>query len=149
MKNEISTTEDNIKTMIYKIRGKQVMLDSDIAKLYQVATKRINEAVKNNPKKFPERYSWTLNNDEMEYLRSKFSTANDKTNNKRRYNPRVFTEQGIAMLATILKSPNVTQVSIAIMDAYISTRHFLRGNKLHCIGPLIRNKIQSKTLNMY
>ena len=62
--NEIITSDINIENMIYEIRGKQVMLDSDLAKLYQVETKRINEAVKNNKEKFPERFSWSLSNEE-------------------------------------------------------------------------------------
>ena len=79
---------------------------SDLAKLYNVETKRINEAVKNNPEKFPERFSWLLTNEEWSILRSKFSTLENNHTGKgnyRKYLPRVFTEQGIAMLATILK----------------------------------------------
>jgi len=67
---------ENIESKIYTIRGKQVMLDSDLAKLYHVETKRINEAVKNNPNKFPERFSWKLTDNELSSLRSKFSTLN-------------------------------------------------------------------------
>ena len=91
----------NIENMIYEIRGKQVMLDSDLAKLYNVETKRINEAVKNNPYKFPERFSFRLNEIEMENLWSKFSTA--KISNMSRNYPRVFTEQGVVVLSIILK----------------------------------------------
>ena len=73
--NDIIEKEDiKIENMIYEIRGVEVMLDSDLAKLYKVETKRINEAVKNNPDKFPERYSWILSNTEWQNLRSKFST---------------------------------------------------------------------------
>ena len=73
--NELIVKEDiKIENMIYEIRGKQVMLDSDLAKLYQVETKRINEAVKNNIEKFPERFSWKLTSEEYNILRSKFST---------------------------------------------------------------------------
>ena len=90
--------ELNIENMIYEIRGKQVMLDCDLAKLYNVETKRINEAVKNNPYKFPERFSFFLNDFEFTNLRSKFSTSSlESKYGGRRYNPRVFTEQGIAM----------------------------------------------------
>ena len=67
---------ENIESKIFFIRGKQVMLDSDLAKLYHVETKRINEAVKNNPNKFPERFSWKLTDNELSSLRSKFSTLN-------------------------------------------------------------------------
>ncbi len=119
--------ESKIENMIYEVRGKQVMLDSDLALLYQVETKRINEAVRNNLEKFPERFSWLLSNNEWDFLRSKFSTSSLVNNNHggRRYNPRVFTEQGVAMLATILKSTVATQVSIAIMDAFVLMRKYI------------------------
>ena len=127
--NELLEKELNIENMIYEIRGKQVMLDSDLAKLYQVETKRINEAVKNNPEKFPERFSWILNSIEEENLRSKISTSSHKKNyGGRRYNTRVFTEQGVAMLATILKSKIATQISIQIMDAFVSMRKYISTN---------------------
>ena len=100
--NEIIEKEDIIiEDMIYEVRGIQVMLDSDLARLYHVETKRVNEAVKNNPKKFPDRFSFVLSDEDKEILWSKFSTANISTMS--RSNPRVFTEQGVYMLATILK----------------------------------------------
>ena len=117
--------EIKIESLIYEIRGKQVMLDSDLAKLYQVETKRINEAVKNNFEKFPERFSFILTELEMNSLRSKFSTLNINTRGGRRYSIRVFTEQGVAMLATILKSKIATSVSIAIMDAFVAMRKYI------------------------
>ena len=118
--------ELNIENMIYEIRGKQVMLDCDLAKLYNVETKRINEAVKNNPYKFPERFSFRLNKIEMENLWSKFSTA--KISNMSRSYPRVFTEQGIAMLSTILKSKVAVETSIRIMDAFVKMRKIISSN---------------------
>ena len=125
--NEVITKETiQIENMIYEIRGKQVMLDSDLAKLYQVETKRINEAVKNNPEKFPDRFAWRLTDDELNYLWSKFSTA--KTSNMSRTNPRVFTEQGIAMLSTILKSKVATNISIRIMDAFVEMKKYISTN---------------------
>ena len=118
--------------MIYEIRGKQIILDSDLAKLYGVETKRINEAVRNNSEKFPERFSWILTNKEWNFLRSKISTLKIQKIGRgthRKYLPRVFTEQGVAMLATILKSNIATQVSIAIMDAFVNMRHYILENK--------------------
>lgn len=113
--NEIAEKDViNIENMIYEINGKEVMLDSDLSKLYYVETKRINEAVKNNPEKFPKRFSWVLTDIEKNNLKSKFSTAN--ISSMSRVNPRVFTEQGVYMLATILKSDVATKVSIRIMD---------------------------------
>lgn len=129
MNDVITKDEVVIENLIYEIRGKQVMLDSDLAKLYQVETKRINEAVKNNPEKFPERFSWILTNDEEKNLRSKFSTSS-QTNKLggRRYNTRVFTEQGVAMLSTILKSKIAIEVSIRIMDAFVALKHYISDN---------------------
>ncbi len=126
------TVKDNIKIedMIYEIRGKQVMVDSDLAKLYRVETKRINEAVKNNLDKFPLRFSWKLTEEEHINLRSKFSTSSLNGYGGRRYNPRVFTEQGVAMLSTILKSSVATKVSIAIMDAFVTMRKYISNELL-------------------
>ena len=101
MNNVVLSNEEQIENMIYEIRGKQVMLDSDLAKLYHVETKRINEAVKNNIEKFPERFSWILLQEEWKNLRPKFSTLENNVSGKghyRKYLPRVFTEQGVAML---------------------------------------------------
>ena len=123
--NNIELKEEiKIEDMIYEIRGKQVMLDSDLARLYQVETKRINEAVKNNMEKFPERFSWVLNVYEENDLRSKISTSNIRRGG-RRYKTRVFTEQGVAMLATILKSKVATEVSINIMDAFVLMKKYI------------------------
>ena len=127
--NEIIIDDRKIEDMIYEIRGKQVMLDSDLAKLYGVETKRINEAVKNNLIKFPERFSFTLSESEiLNCLRSKFSTSNNIHRGGRRYIPRVFTEQGVAMLATILKSKTATEVSIRIMDAFVEMRKYINNS---------------------
>ena len=126
--NEVMEKEAiHVENMIYEINGKEVMLDSDLANLYQVETKRINEAVKNNPEKFPRRFSFILSNDELENLWSKFSTAN--ISRMSRTNPRVFTEQGVYMLATILKSKVATEVSIRIMDTFVKMRHYINYNK--------------------
>lgn len=129
----INTDNIMIENLIYEIRGKQVMLDSDLARLYDVETKRINEAVKNNLKKFPERFSWILTEDESRKCsRSKISTLN-KSGTKRGYNvkylPRVFTEQGVAMLATILRSEKAIQISIRIMDAFVNMRHHITSSE--------------------
>lgn len=124
--NEIIEINE-IKNMIYEINGVEVMLDSDLALLYQIETKRINEAVNRNKEKFPERFTWILDNDELKNLRSQFATAN--ISSKSRSNPRVFTEQGIYMLGTILKSFVATNVSIAIMDTFVNMRHYINYNK--------------------
>ena len=122
--------EVNIENLIYEIRGKQVMLDSDLAKLYGVETKRINEAVRNNPKKFPERFCWKLSNLESEKILVEiFDQKNIELRGGKYKNPRVFTEQGIAMLATILKSERAIEVSIRIMDTFVAMRKFINENK--------------------
>ena len=116
--------KDKIENMIYEIRGKQVMLDSDLAKLYEVETKRINEAVYRNQEKFPERFSFVLNNEESIFLVANCDQKNERRGGRYK-NPRVFTEQGVAMLATILKSKIATRVSIKIMDAFVAMRKYI------------------------
>ena len=102
------------------------MLDSDLAKLYKVETKRISEAIKNNLDKFPERFCFKLTKTEYDFLRSNFSTLKEKGRGKHsKYLPHVFTEQGVAMLATILKSSVATKASIQIMDAFVSMRKYI------------------------
>ena len=128
MKEIINKDNINIEEMIYEIRGIEVMLDSDLAMLYKCknGTKEINQAVKNNIEKFPKRYSWILTDKELLYLRSKFLTTN--ISSMSRSNPRVFTEQGVAMLATILKSKTAVEVSIRIMDTFVKMRHYINFN---------------------
>lgn len=115
--------QEIIQSRIYEIRNLKVMLDSDLAKLYEVETKRINEAVKNNLDKFPEDFYFELTFEESEILRSKFSTFKDSVNN-RKYVPKVFTEQGVYMLATVLKSKVATEVTINIMRTFTKLREF-------------------------
>jgi len=128
--DEITETE-KIENMIYEIRGKQVMLDSDLARLYgcKNGTKEVNQAVKNNIEKFPERYCFQLNDFEKKILRSKILTA--KSNSKSRTNPRVFTEQGIYMLATVLKSKNATNMTLFIMDAFVFMKKYILNDSLN------------------
>lgn len=104
------------------------MLDSDLAKLYNVETKRINEAVSRNYEKFPDRFSFMLTQEESENLLVAICDQKIETRGGRFKNPRVFTEQGVAMLATILKSKIATQVSIQIMDAFVAMRKYISTN---------------------
>ena len=122
----VQLVENNIENMIYEIRGKQVMLDSDLAKLYgcKNGTKEINQAVKNNIDKFPKRFSFILDDIESDNFLVKNFDQKIETRGGKYKNPRVFTEQGVAMLATILKSKIATQVSIRIMDAFVSLRKY-------------------------
>ena len=126
------TEKINIENMIYEIRGRQVMLDSDLAKLYQCknGTKEINQAVLRNLEKFPKRFLFRLSDSESNYLVTICDQKNIETRGGKYKNPRVFTEQGVAMLATILKTPVATKVSINIMDAFIEMRHYMSNNLL-------------------
>lgn len=124
--NEIAEKDViNIENMIYEIDGKEVMLDSDLAQLYNVETKRINEAVKNNPEKFPDRYLFRITDKEYNSLKSKFSTSKGGS----RKGHTAFVEQGIYMLATILKSDVATEISIRIMDTFVKMRHYIKYNE--------------------
>jgi hypothetical protein len=117
--------ENSIKDKIHTIRNLQVMLDKDLAELYGVETKRINEAVRNNQDKFMDDFYFELTNNEFENLRSKFSTANFS---KTRTNPKVFTEQGIYMLATILKSKVASEVTVYIIKTFANMRKLISQN---------------------
>ena len=130
IQNEISNEE--IKYLIYTIRGKQVILDSDVAMLYHYETKKINQAVKRNIERFPERFCFQLTEEELEIMWSQIVTTSKLEDNKyrsKKYLPYVFTEQGIAMLSGILKNEIAVQVSIKIMDAFVEMRKFMNINK--------------------
>jgi hypothetical protein len=124
-------SSENIKNLIYTIRGKQVMLDSDVAILYHYETKKINQTVKRNINRFPEKFCFRLTKDEFEFMWSQIVTTSKLKDNKYRsakYLPYVFTEQGIAMLSGLLKNEIAVQISINIMDAFIEMRKFLLSN---------------------
>lgn len=133
MNNNLTNIE-NIQNLIYTIRGKQVMLDSDVAMFYECETKVINQTRKRNINRFPEDFCFQLTEKEYETLRSQFVTSKIETNNNeerrggRRYLPYVFTEQGIAMLSPLLNSEIAVQVSISIMRAFIEIRKFIMEN---------------------
>ena len=114
----------SIQNMIYEIRGQKVMLDSDLANLYEVELKVMNQAVKRSIKRFPSDFMFQLLNDEWDILRSRFVTSRFK-HGGRRYIPYVFTEQGVAMLAAVLNSKKAIDVNIQIMRAFVKLRHFV------------------------
>ena len=125
---ELATVEE-IQGMIYTIRGKQVMLDSDAARLYNTETKKINQAVKRNIERFPEDFCFQLTEEEYESLRSQIVTLNKNGRGQhKKYLPYVFTEQGIAMLSGLLNSEKAVEMSIKIIKAFIAMRNFLRSN---------------------
>ena len=140
-----SISNEEIKNLIYTIRGKQVMLDSDVAMLYHYQTKRINETVNRNKERFPENFCFQLTNEEVKNLKSQYTilnlehennwsqnaTSSKNENSKHRgkkYVPYVFTEQGIAMLSGLLKNNIAIQVSINIMNAFVEMRKFISSN---------------------
>ena len=128
MENEISILEENtIRSKIHVIRRQQVMLDRDLAELYNVETKVLNQAVKRNNERFPENFMFQLDDKEFENWRSQFVTSNSDKMGLRRP-PYAFTEQGVAMLSAVLKSDIAVTVSIRIMNAFVSMRHFLQNN---------------------
>ena len=143
--NVVTYESESIKNLIYTIRGKQVMLDSDVAMLYQYQTKRINETVNRNKQRFPENFCFQLTENEIKSLKSQiilsnsnqennwsqFATSSKNENNKHRgnkYLPYAFTEQGIAMLSGLLKNEIAIQVSINIMNAFVEMRKFIISN---------------------
>ena len=132
----IQTTHSahELKAMIYTIRGVQVMLDSDLALLYNVETKVFNQAVKRNVERFPENFRFQLTENEYVNLRSQFVTSNGDTTpagrGGRRYLPYVFTEQGVAMLSSVLHSDFAIQTSIRIMNAFVEMRHVISSTAL-------------------
>ena len=117
-----------VKNLIYEIRGYKVMLDSDLALLYEVPTKRLNEAVKRNITRFPQNFMFQLTKEETEILRSQIATSN-KARGGRRTLPYVFTEQGVAMLSSVLNSERAIQINIQIMNTFVQMRQWAIENK--------------------
>ena len=133
MKSDLTNEQEKFSSLTYKsieeriivVRGKSVMLDTDVALLYGVETRRINEAVKNNKDKFPTDYVFALTDNELQHLRSNISTANVSV--KSRVAPKAFTEKGLYMIATILKSPKARDVTFAIIETFAKVRRLKRG----------------------
>ena len=115
-----------IASRIYQIRGTKVMLDSDLAELYGVETKVLKQAVRRNIKRFPDDFMFVLTNQEVRNLRSQIVTSSWGGT---RYSPMVFTEQGVAMLSSVLKSERAIEVNIAIMRAFVQLRQMLASHK--------------------
>lgn len=116
--------ERELERQIFVVRGQRVMLDSDLAKLYGVPTKRLNEQVRRNHERFPDDFAYQLTAQELTDLRSQFATAK-LASSKSRTNPMVFTEHGVAMLSSVLRSPRAVQVNIAIMRAFVRMRQLV------------------------
>ena len=128
MNELIIKNNQKIEDLIYEIRGKQVMLDSDLANLYKCknGTKDINRAVKRNIERFPENFMFQLTDDEWKILRFQIGTTNEKGG--RRYKPFVFTEQGVSMLSSVIHTDVAIKVSIVIIDAFVAMRKYISSN---------------------
>ncbi|MEG2759008.1 MAG: ORF6N domain-containing protein [Rikenellaceae bacterium] len=135
-----------IQSKIYEIRGKKVILDRDLADLYQVETKAINRAVKRNIERFPDRFMFQLTKEEIS--RYQFGTMNGVRGTNIKYLPYAFTEQGVSMLSAILHSEIAVKVSISIMDAFVAMREYLINTNLQSAEIReLRAKIEALEMN--
>ena len=116
---------EEIKSKIYTIRGMQVMLDKDLAELYGVEVRVLNQAVRRNIERFPDDFMFQLNKEEWDVLRSQIVTLKNGRGEHSKYLPYVFTEQGVAMLSGVLRSPTAVQVNIRIMRTFVAVRQYL------------------------
>lgn len=137
MSNELTISQQQIENRIFSIRNMPVMIDYHLAELFNVETRRINEQVKRNMKRFPEHFMFQLSTTEWKHLQSQFATAGEQENlqsqfaiAKRRTIPYVFTEQGVAMLSAVLNSDIAVRVSILIIDAFVKMRQTILENAL-------------------
>jgi len=128
MKNEITIPDEIITSKIYVIRDQKVMLDRDLADLYKVETKQLKRQVKRNIARFPEDFMFQLNDQEFKNWRSQFGTSNSSDKMGLRYAPFVFTEQGIAMLSSVLHSQIAIKVNIQIIRVFTKIRQMLTDN---------------------
>lgn len=126
---EIAVRQEVIERKIYLIRGHKVMLDSDLAELYEVETRTLIQAVKRNIQRFPQDFMFQLNLQDVMALRSQTVTLKKGRGQHRKYSPYVFTEQGVAMLSSVLKSERAIQVNIAIMRSFVKLREMLLAHK--------------------
>lgn len=123
--NNIVNVNNNVENMIFEIRGVQVMLASDVAKLYQVETRIINQVIKRNIKRFPDTFCFQLTEEEYSNLRSQFVISSENSHGGTRYLPYVLTEQGIMMLSGLLKSDIAVNVNVQIIDAFVKLRRYV------------------------
>jgi phage regulator Rha-like protein len=117
--------EENLRSLIYRVRGVEVMIDSDLAELYGVTPGRLNEQVKRNIDRFPETFRFQLSQDDYDSLRSQIATLESGRGKHRKYLPYAFTEQGVAMLSAVLRSETAIQTSIHIINAFVAMRRLL------------------------
>src|SRR5712692_8783239 len=125
----VTTSPDHIEKSIFLIRGQRVMLDADLANLYGVPIKRLNEQVRRNIRRFPSDFMIRLTREEYNSLRSQFATLHKGRGEHRKYLPYAFTEQGVAMLSSVLNSDRAVEVNIEIMRAFVRLRQLLSAHK--------------------
>ena len=125
----VELLENDIKSLIYTIRGQQVMLDSDLAKLFGIETSALNRAVKRNMQRFPINFCFRIKNEELDNLKCQIGISSLSGYGGRRNNPNVFTEQGVAMLSAVLHTDKAIQVSVRIINAFVEMRHYILENK--------------------
>jgi prophage antirepressor-like protein len=143
MMSEIIKFEE-VEKRVLTVRGEQVLIDKDVAELYGVETKEINQAVKRNPDKFPEGYIISMTFEECNSSRSQIVTLNESGRGHNvKYAPKAFTEKGLYMLATILKSPTATQTTLAIVETFAKIRKFA---KIVTVLPDIKEEAEKNTL---
>ncbi len=141
MTDELNISQKKIEDLIFTIRGEQVMLDKDLAEMYQVESKRLNEQVKRNSERFPENFMFQLTDKEWSNLKSQIATSNNQ-HGGRRYRPYAFTEQGVAMLSAVLRSTIAVKVSIQIMNAFVQMRKLVGQNTVQQLRfSAIENKL--------
>ncbi len=137
---------DKLQGLIYTIRGVQVMYDSDLAELYGVEIKRLNEQVKRNRERFPEEFMFQLTDEEFAFLRSQNATLETGRGRHRKYLPYVFTEQGVAMLSAVLRSETAVKISIQIIKAFVAMRKFITTNAqiFHRLDAVEQKQLEQK-----
>lgn len=145
----ISTPDEIVMNKIYFIRGHKVMLDRDLAELYQVETKQLKRQVNRNIERFPDDFMFEMSKEEFDNWRSQFGTSNSSDKMGLRYAPYVFTEQGVAMLSSVLSSPKAIQVNIQIIRIFTRIRQMLTDNtELRLAIEKLEKKTENNTKNI-
>ena len=129
MSKNLSAYPARVEARILMLRGQKVLLDRDLAELYGIETKTLKQAVKRNIERFPEDFAFVINREEVATLRSQFVTSNDEGRGGTRYAAMAFTEQGVSMLSSVLRSPQAVAINIEIMRTFVRLRRILESNK--------------------
>ncbi len=125
--SDVRQLDAEVEGLIYAVRGRRVMLDVDLARLYGVTTRRLNEQVRRNLRRFPDDFLFQLTPEEVDAMRSQFATASPGRRNLR-FRPFAFTEHGVTMLSAVLRSPQAMAVSVTVVRAFVRLRHAIAGH---------------------